>query len=172
MRQRLRQELRHPNSRRHENQQTKPRGSVLHRGSRPLPLASGVDRGERVDGVLMNFSRRGMARLGRAGLGEAWRGNTPACGRYHRIFSLGEAWYGEVRRGGAGLGGAIRLLAGGITSYFPLARHGRARRGRAGLGKALRFPMSGIIGQFSVKITKHNETNKTQTHRHTPINSP
>ena len=48
----------------------------------------------------------------------------------------GRAGHGKARLGAAGLVGAIRLLAGGITSYFPLARHGGAGLGRAGHGMA------------------------------------
>ena len=75
---------------------------MLYRGSHPLPLAGHLDRGEGVDGVLMNFSRRGMDRRGAARHGEAWRGlaglgNTPTGGRYHQSISLGKARPGKAR---------------------------------------------------------------------------
>ena len=55
-----------------------------------------------------------MAQLGRERPSRARHGNTPACGRYHRIFSLGMTWSGRAWVGRARLG---RARHGGVWQH-------------------------------------------------------
>jgi len=140
------------NSQTNENQQTNIGGSLLHRAGHTLPIASGVDRGAGVDGVLMNFSRpsgawRGLVRLGRAWHGAATR--LPVSG-ITGLISHGSARRGKARRGKAWQGKHAywRAVSPVNFSRRGWARLGQARQGTAWPGMATRLPVGGITGYF------------------------